>query len=64
MHPPANSVAFVRNTWMLDALNARWLMPGVRRVLRSVLSSGAAKVNDYADSLHVLRHRGAHVLLR
>ncbi len=31
MHPTANSVAFIRETWMLDALCARRVMPGVRR---------------------------------
>ena len=29
MHPTANSVAFIRETWMLDALDARRVMPGV-----------------------------------
>ena len=29
MHPTANSVAFIRKTWMLVLLNARRVMPGV-----------------------------------
>ncbi len=29
MHPTANSTAFIRKTWMLDALYARRVMPGV-----------------------------------
>jgi hypothetical protein len=30
MHPTAKSVAFMREIWMLDTLNARRVMPGVR----------------------------------
>jgi hypothetical protein len=29
MHPTANSAAFIRETWVLDALCARRVMPGV-----------------------------------
>ncbi len=30
MHPTANSVVFIRKTWMVSRLNARRVMPGVR----------------------------------
>jgi hypothetical protein len=40
MHPTANSAAFIRKTWVLDALNARRVMPGVGRLLvREILSA-------------------------
>jgi hypothetical protein len=31
MHPTANSVAFMRETWVVSRLDARRVMPGVRR---------------------------------
>ena len=34
MHPTANSAALIRKTWMLDASNARRVMPGVRHASR------------------------------
>ncbi len=47
MHPTANSVDFMRETWMLDALRARRVMPGVMSPHRveSTKSPAAPQLN-------------------
>ena len=64
MHPTANSVAFIRKTWMLVLLNARRVMPGFRRLflgyevmLLCRLPSTELEGNSYELPITIGRYR-------